>query len=213
MSESEPPTPGPNMPEPRDAERGEPADLDSEHGEPAGFDAERNEPAGFDAERRRTLQTLAVVLNALAAALVAIPVLGYLLAPLVRRRRDAWIDLGGVEVFPMNQTRLTTYRNPHTIPWDGQSENVACYVHRSSAEKFSIFAVNCTHLGCPVDWFPESGLFLCPCHGGAYYSDGQRASGPPPRGLYEYDYRVEKGRLLVLGGHLPTLQNTMKSQA
>ena len=157
MSESEPPTPGPNMPEPRDAERGEPADLDSEHGEPAGFDAERNEPAGFDAERRRTLQTLAVVLNALAAALVAIPVLGYLLAPLVRRRRDAWIDLGGVEVFPMNQTRLTTYRNPHTIPWDGQSENVACYVHRSSAEKFSIFAVNCTHLGCPVDWFPESG--------------------------------------------------------
>ena len=53
-----------------------------------------------------------------------------------------------------------------------------------AATTFQVFAINCAHLGCPVRWFPESRLFMCPCHGGVYYEDGSRASGPPPRGLY-----------------------------
>ena len=31
---------------------------------------------------------------------------------------------------------------------------------------------------------------MCPCHGGVYYADGARASGPPERGLFEYEYKV-----------------------
>jgi menaquinol-cytochrome c reductase iron-sulfur subunit len=38
-------------------------------------------------------------------------------------------------------------------------------------------------------------LFLCPCHGGAYYSDGSVAAGPPPRPLFRYDVRVESGEV------------------
>ena len=34
---------------------------------------------------------------------------------------------------------------------------------------------------------------MCPCHGGAYYRDGSRASGPPERGLFEYPYKVTNG--------------------
>ena len=67
-------------------------------------------------------------------------------------------------------------------------------------EKFQVFAINCAHLGCPVRWFPQSGLFMCPCHGGVYYSDGSRASGPPERGLFEYRYKVEQGNLLIQAG-------------
>src|SRR6266850_1623610 len=59
--------------------------------------------------------------------------------------------------------------------------------------------------GCPVRWFQESRLFMCPCHGGVYYEDGSRASGPPPRGLFEYEYEVRNGQLWVRGGQLPTL--------
>ena len=65
--------------------------------------------------------------------------------------------------------------------------------------------INCTHLGCPVRWFPQSGLFMCPCHGGAYYADGARASGPPPRGLFQYDYKIEGGELWIKAGQVPTL--------
>jgi Rieske Fe-S protein len=64
--------------------------------------------------------------------------------------------------------------------------------------------VNCAHLGCPVRWFPQSGLFMCPCHGGAYYQDGSRASGPPERGLFEYEYKLENGSVLIKAGQLPT---------
>jgi Rieske Fe-S protein len=45
---------------------------------------------------------------------------------------------------------------------------------------------------------------MCPCHGGAYYEDGSRASGPPERGLFEYAYKVENGNLLIKAGRMPT---------
>jgi hypothetical protein len=41
-----------------------------------------------------------------------------------------------------------------------------------------------------------------------YYEDGSRASGPPPRGLFQYQYRLEDGRLLIDAGQLPTLSTT-----
>src|SRR5258705_3524266 len=77
-------------------------------------------------------------------------------------------------------------------------------------EKFQIFAINCTHLGCPVRWFQESHLFMCPCHGGAFYEDGSHASGPPPRGLYEYEYKIEQDRLWVRGGWAPALSAAVR---
>jgi Rieske Fe-S protein len=45
---------------------------------------------------------------------------------------------------------------------------------------------------------------MCPCHGGAYYADGSRASGPPERGLFEYPYKIEAGQLLIRAGEIPT---------
>jgi Rieske Fe-S protein len=75
--------------------------------------------------------------------------------------------------------------------------------------QFLILAVNCAHLGCPVSWFPQSGLFMCPCHGGVYYADGSRASGPPPRGLFRCTWRVSNERLEIQAPHYPTLQDTL----
>src|SRR5262249_12781404 len=75
----------------------------------------------------------------------------------------------------------------------------------------------CAHLGCPVEWFQESGLFLCPCHGGVYYANGERASGPPPRGLFACVYRVTRVRgvlqLEIQAPHYPTLQDTLRHPA
>jgi Rieske Fe-S protein len=45
---------------------------------------------------------------------------------------------------------------------------------------------------------------MCPCHGGAYYQDGARASGPPERGLFEYPHKIEAGKLLIHAGEMPT---------
>ena len=162
-------------------------------------------PVDASTSRRGFLFKLGLALNLIGGALVGIPLVGYVFAPARRLSRQSWIELGAVSKFPAGQTRLATYDNPFRVEWDGASSKVACWVRHLEAEQFQVFAINCAHLGCPVRWFPQSRLFMCPCHGGAYYEDGSRASGPPPRGLYEYEYRVRDGRLWVRGGQLPTL--------
>ena len=174
-----------------------------------------NEPGSTEkppggVSRRGFLFVVGAALNVIAATLLAIPLIGYVFSSFFRRGPSgSWIMLGALQNFPENQTRLATYRNPFTRPWDGKTADIPCWVRRLNGEKFQVFAINCTHLGCPVRWFEESHLFMCPCHGGVYYDDGSHASGPPPRGLYEYEYKIEQGQLLVRGGQLPTLSEPL----
>jgi len=161
--------------------------------------------------RRNFFFKVGLALNTLAVLLLATPVVGYLLAPIFRGERGRykrWISLGMVDEFPEGQTRLAKFHNPISSPWDGATDDIPCWVRRIQGNNFQVFAVNCAHLGCPVRWFQQSGLFMCPCHGGVYYQDGARASGPPPRGLFEYPYRIENANLMIEAGQLPTLSTT-----
>ena len=168
--------------------------------------AEVPERIHIEMPRRAFLLKLGFLLNGIAATLVSVPVLGYLLSSFRKEGGfTSWIALGSLATFPENQTRIAKFRNPYTHAWDGQTADIPCWVRRMDGDKFQIFAINCTHLGCPVRWFQESHLFMCPCHGGAFYEDGSHASGPPPRGLYEYKYKIENGQLWIYGGQLPTL--------
>lgn len=163
---------------------------------------------GERVSRRTFLMNVGIALNALVGIAIATPVVGYLLGPVLRGKdyRD-WVSLGNTADFAPGETRLVTYRNPDANPWDGETANVPAYVRCAEPGKFTVFAINCAHLGCPVRWFSESQLFMCPCHGGVYYADGSRASGPPERGLFTYELKVEGGKLMIKAGQLPTLQN------
>ena len=167
--------------------------------------APTEDPSASGMSRRNLLLKVGAGLNGIAAALIGVPVLGYVLSSFTKGSRNSWISLGSLDRFPEGETRLAVYRNPITKPWDGDTAEVPCWVRRIDSEKFQVFAINCTHLGCPVRWFQESRLFMCPCHGGAFYEDGSHASGPPPRGLFEYQHKIDSGELKVSGGHLPTL--------
>lgn len=157
--------------------------------------------------RRAFLFKLSVMLNAAVGAVLAVPLVGYLLGPALKKGSNtgAWITLGGVSYFPIGETRLADFRSPVATFDDGDTAKVACWVRRISDRQFQVFAVNCAHLGCPVRWFAQSKLFLCPCHGGAYYEDGSRASGPPERGLFEYRYKLDGNSLVIHAGDMPTL--------
>ena len=163
--------------------------------------------------RRNILIKIGMALNAIAAALLGVPIIGYVLSGYSRpKKSEAWISLGDAGQFPEGETRLAVYRNPFERPWDGETVQIPCWVRHIEGDKFQVFAINCTHLGCPVRWFPGSRLFMCPCHGGVFYEDGTRASGPPPRGLFEYSHKVENGNLMILGGHLPTLAEPLSTK-
>lgn len=161
--------------------------------------------------RRWMLMKIGVLLNAAAALAVATPVIGYLLGPIRKKGGyNSWISLGSLEQFPVGETRLADYVNPYNHPWDGATAKTACWVRHVDKTTFQVFAINCAHLGCPVRWFPQSELFMCPCHGGAYYANGDRASGPPERGLFQYDYKVKGNELHINAGQMPTLANDAK---
>ncbi len=165
--------------------------------------------------RRNFLGLLTYILGGLATVALAVPLIGYLIGPL-RKRRSEWVSLGRLSLFPVGETRPATFVNPLKQPWDGMTANNTVYVRNLGAgpqgERLQVFAANCTHLGCPVTWFPQSGLFMCPCHGGVYYEDGNRASGPPPRRLFECKWEVKNGEVRIEAPHLPTLQNPLKPE-
>jgi quinol---cytochrome c reductase iron-sulfur subunit, bacillus type len=157
--------------------------------------------------RRGLFMKMGILFNGLVGTALAVPIVQFLLSSITRGRASgylSWVPLGAVSAFPEGETRLATFRNPYVTPTDGKTADTACWVRRIEGDQFQVFAVNCAHLGCPVRWFPQSGLFMCPCHGGAYYRDGSRASGPPERGLFEYPFKVENGVLTIQAGELPT---------
>lgn len=157
--------------------------------------------------RREFLMKVCILFNGIVAALLAVPIIRYVLSPVAHERKQgfqSWLPLGELNQFPPGQTRLATYRNPVVNPWDGKTADIACWVRNVDGQTFQVFAINCAHLGCPVRWFPQSSLFMCPCHGGAYYQDGSRASGPPERGLFQYHYKLEDGKLFIKAGEMPT---------
>ena len=157
--------------------------------------------------RRGLFMKMGILLNGLVVTALAVPVVRFLLSSITRGRANgylSWVSLGTVSQFPEGETRLATFRNPYVTPTDGKTADTACWVRRIEGAQFQVFAINCAHLGCPVRWFPQSGLFMCPRHGGAYYQDGSRASGPPERGLFEYPHKIQDGLVTIQAGQLPT---------
>ena len=172
--------------------------------------------AAEDLSRRTFLMKVGIALNAVVALAIATPVVAYLLGPVIKRKEYLqWIALGSTDDFAAGETKLVSFQNPFSNSWDGATAQVPAYVRRTGSGEgvndFTVFAINCAHLGCPVRWFKESQLFMCPCHGGVYYADGSRASGPPERGLFTYDVRLDNGKLMIHAGQIPTLSNQART--
>ena len=163
-------------------------------------------------KRRNILMWIGVALNGLVGLVIAAPVIGYIVGPALKSKNfyKNWVSLGSITQFPNGQTRLAQFTVPYRTPTDGKTDDQVAWVRRLAGEQFQVFAVNCAHLDCPVRWFPQSGLFMCPCHGGVYYQDGSRAAGPPERGLFEYKWKVVNGQLQIFAGQLPTLSTSAK---
>lgn len=149
-------------------------------------------------ERRRLLARLSIGLSCIGAALIGMPVAGFLLGPLFERVGRKWRAVGAVDQFLKGQTVEVRFEDASPVPWAGVTGQSAAWLRCEPDGRFTAFAVNCTHLGCPVRWLPKADLFMCPCHGGVYYKDGAVAAGPPPRPLTRYPVRVQDGQVEIL---------------
>lgn len=71
------------------------------------------------------------------------------------------------------------------------------WVVRQENRVYAMFT-RCTHLGCTPNWFPEDGIFKCPCHGSQYYSTGINFAGPAPRPLDRFAITIgDDGKIVV----------------
>jgi len=153
--------------------------------------------------RRQFVIGLTGALGAVGAVMVGIPIVGFLFSPLVQEVPDEWRQVGVVKDFEIGQTVAVSFTDASPLPWAGVTSKTAAWLRRDSQTDFTAFAINCTHLGCPVRWLGDANLFMCPCHGGVYYADGQVAAGPPPEPLAHYQVRIRDNQVEIRTGAMP----------
>ncbi len=161
------------------------------------------------AERRRFLTGLSATLGALTVVMAGFPLVGFLFSPLIKKTPRLWRRVGRVETFEVGTTVKVSFSDATPLPWAGVTSETAAWLRRDSETEFIAFSVNCTHLGCPVRWLQSADMFLCPCHGGVYYSNGDVAAGPPPLPLPRYPARVRQGHVEILTSPVPITPFTL----
>ena len=117
------------------------------------------------------LVKLGLLFNGIVGAILAVPIVRYLLSPVTRGRRpgyesgsrsaDSTVSGGPDASRDLSESQCR-------IHGTAQTADIPCWVRNVDGQNFQVFAINCAHLGCPVRWFPQSNLFMCPCHGGVY---------------------------------------------
>jgi menaquinol-cytochrome c reductase iron-sulfur subunit len=156
-----------------------------------------------DPARRRVLATIVAAASAGVAALLGAPAGWLFVRPAVRIEPPPWRAVGRVADFRIGGTVKVDYLDAKPVPWAGFAAQSAAWLRRESETEFVAFTLYCTHTGCPVRWEEGAGLFLCPCHGGAFHRDGAVAAGPPPQPLTRYPVRVRDGSVELQPQPLP----------
>jgi menaquinol-cytochrome c reductase iron-sulfur subunit len=147
--------------------------------------------------RRKFLERLSIALFGFGALILVVPMAGFIIAPLFKRRPEVWREVGAADDFKIGSTTAVVFQDAAALPWAGVASKTAAWLRRVDETTFIAFSVNCTHLGCPVRWLEQAELFMCPCHGGVYYKDGTVAAGPPPLPLPRYQARLKNGKVEI----------------
>lgn len=160
--------------------------------------------ANTGSTRRRFLSLFTNLLMAVIGLMVAIPALGYFLAPLRRKSGTegaglAFLDVGPVSDIPVGEWRLLSLEMVHEDGWRKTRVKHAVWVRRQGEgdQAVTVLSSICPHLGCPINWHPDQSQFICPCHGGLFDTDGKHTGGPPPRSMDPLEFEVRAGRLWV----------------
>ena len=150
---------------------------------------------------RRTVFTIAgQALGGLAGAAVALPAVGFAVAPIFDRPRERWEPVGPVGNFSEDTYRPTIVTLVENI---GEAGKTTAYIRKGSPDlnedprTYIAISTRCAHLGCPVRFVQAAGNFICPCHGGVYDFQGKVTGGPPVRPLDRFQTRVRNGQVEI----------------
>src|SRR5437763_1559311 len=81
-------------------------------------------------ERRIFITRVSILLMAIASLLVAVPVIGFLIGPLVRKFPDVWRSVGALDDFKIGETVKVSFRDPSPLAWAGVTAETAAWLRR-----------------------------------------------------------------------------------
>jgi menaquinol-cytochrome c reductase iron-sulfur subunit len=152
---------------------------------------------GVRLTRRRILMGVSIAAGGAVGTAVALPLIGFFLGPVYRNFPPVWRNVGPLEKFKIGATVQVDLLTSGGLAWDGPAQRIGAWLRRNNEDNFTVYSSKCTHLGCPVRWIASAELFMCPCHGGVYFKDGDVAAGPPPQPLQQFPVRVRDGQVEV----------------
>ena len=172
--------------------------------------------------RNKFLELTTLGLGGVITGIVALPVLGFAVLPAFTNQEHEGVDLGPTDNFPENEWREATFL---LDPEQGEVSRRTAFVRYNGQgdgdlPSYTIISNRCVHLGCPVQAsgprkddeaktvktdqaelrvtpiLPAN--YSCPCHGGAYDTEGNRIAGPPVRAMDRYKFAIIDGHLHLL---------------
>ena len=158
------------------------------------------EADGSHVQSRRTFLGVWIgVGSALVASLLGVPVIRFAVFPLLRRTTELKRSpLGPLAEFSsLTEPVIRTIQIEQIDGWRKAISEKAVYITKDQQGRLRVLTSICPHLGCTVPWNKVRKQFVCPCHGGAYLSDGSYVSGPALRGMDTLETSVEDGQLMV----------------
>lgn len=154
--------------------------------------------------RRDFIKTVIALIGGFITTLVGLPIIGYLLAPALRKEENSdVIDLGPLENYPIGVPTPFAITHTQINGWERTGTLIGMYVLRRNDGIVQVLFNLCTHLACQVRWDPADQEYKCPCHDGFYDINGLVISGPPPRPLDEFNTKIEDG---ILNAIPPAMQ-------
>lgn len=132
-------------------------------------------------------------------AILAVPVLRYILYPLyAKSSKETWSPIGQMGKFSnLSKPILTPLDLKQVDGWREVDSSQTVYVTKDPQGALGVLSSICPHMGCTVSYRQGQNDFYCPCHGSAFKADGTHVSGPSPRGLDPLPHKVEDSKLLV----------------
>ena len=152
-----------------------------------------------DPPRRSFLAALLGAGSAGVGALLAIPVVRFVLHPILATTTEkAWSEVGKVdEIQPGAAPTKKLIQFEQRDGWRRTVLEKPVYVVKDAAGQITVFSAICPHLGCTLPWIEEQNQFICPCHKGTFDASGKLVSGPPPRNMDSLPTKIEDGAVKV----------------
>lgn len=150
-----------------------------------------------EGSRRRFFQWVTRAVMGVIGMGLAVPLVGYVVSPALKRRTPTWVDIGSVDEIPSGEPAQRDYVATIRDGYVETKTHKAVWAVKQPDGQVVAFSPMCTHLGCGYAWDAGEKKFKCPCHGSVFDVSGQVLGGPAPRPLDRLPLRVENGRVLV----------------